>query len=115
MLGLEGLCADVRLIDVLVFEYLGRISIYLRSHSTFNAAPLRHCSLATFTTSAQNSMDSIMQPRFSEGQDESKVKVELETLLKNGWQLDSGQSGIQKTYYFKTYAKEMVPILWLKT
>jgi len=29
--------------------------------------------------------------------------VELETLLKNGWELDSGESGIRKTYYFKIY------------
>ncbi|KAF2476781.1 transcriptional coactivator/pterin dehydratase [Lindgomyces ingoldianus] len=46
-----------------------------------------------------------MQPKISEGQDESKVKAELEVLLENGWELNGEQIQLGKTYYFKTYTK----------
>ncbi|KAF2258666.1 hypothetical protein CC78DRAFT_525900 [Lojkania enalia] len=45
-----------------------------------------------------------MQPKISEGQDESKIKAELEVLFQNGWKLKEEQI-LEKTYYFKTYTK----------
>ncbi|KAL2056471.1 hypothetical protein ABVK25_003495 [Lepraria finkii] len=61
--------------------------------------------LANFTTSNQTLNNLIMQPKFSEGQDESKVMAELEALVEGGWKLDEEQIGIQRTYHFKTYTK----------
>lgn len=49
-----------------------------------------------------------MQPKFSEGQDESKVMAELEALVESGWKLDEEQIGVQRTYHFKTYTKVLV-------
>ena len=64
--------------------------------------------LANFTTSNQTLNNLIMQPKFSEGQDESKVMAELEALVEGGWKLDGEQIGIQRTYHFKTYTKVLV-------
>ena len=49
-----------------------------------------------------------MQPKFSEGQDESKMMAELMALVENGWKLDAEQIGVQKTYQFKAYTKVLV-------
>jgi hypothetical protein len=49
-----------------------------------------------------------MQPKFSEGQDETKVKEGLDALVKDGWELDEDQIGVRKTYNLKTYTKVMV-------
>lgn len=48
-----------------------------------------------------------MQPKFSEGQEESTVMRKLNALVKNGWELDE-QIGVQKTYHLKTYTKVLV-------
>lgn len=49
-----------------------------------------------------------MQPKFSEGQDESELTEALDALVQNGWKLDEEESGVRKTYYLKTYTKVMV-------
>src|SRR5450755_1895175 len=67
----------------------------------------RH-NLANFTTSKQTLNNSVMQPRFSEGQDESKMMAELRALVENGWKLDAEQIGVQKTYHFNVYTKVLV-------
>jgi hypothetical protein len=64
--------------------------------------------LTNFTTSNQMSNSSIMQPKFSEGQDEAKVMEETRALIKNGWDLDDDGMGIRKTYHFKNYTKALV-------
>jgi 4a-hydroxytetrahydrobiopterin dehydratase len=50
----------------------------------------------------------MMQPKIPEGQDEAKIKGELEALIQNGWKLDEEQIRLEKTYYFKTYTKVIV-------
>ena len=51
----------------------------------------------------------IMQPKFSEGQDQSQVLANLKDLVQNnGWQLDEEQIGIQKTYHLRTYTNVIV-------
>lgn len=64
--------------------------------------------LANFTTSKHQSIISIMQPKITEGQDESKVMAEAKALLDSGWTLDEEEMGVKKTYYFKTYTKALV-------
>jgi len=49
-----------------------------------------------------------MQPKISTGQDESKVKAELEELVKSGWELDSKEIQIDKIYYFISYDMALV-------
>ena len=49
-----------------------------------------------------------MEPKISKGQDESKVKTELQALLENGWKLNDEQIQLEKTYHFKTYTKVLV-------
>lgn len=48
-----------------------------------------------------------MQARISEGQDENKVRDEVEALLGNGWRLE-GEKVLKKTYCLKSYTKVMV-------
>src|SRR5580692_8977146 len=48
-------------------------------------------------------MASAMGPKISVGQDENKVKAELEELVKSGWKLDNDQIQLEKTYYFNSY------------
>jgi len=43
-----------------------------------------------------------MQPKISAGQDESKVKAELQELVQSGWQLDHDIQ-LEKTYSLKSY------------
>ena len=64
--------------------------------------------LTNFTTSKRISAVSSMQPKLSEGQDESKVMAEAKALLENGWTLDDEEVGVRKTYHFKTYTKALV-------
>ena len=64
--------------------------------------------LANFTTSKHQLIISIMQPKITEGQDESKVISEAEALLDNGWTLDDEEMGVKKQYHFKTYTKVLV-------
>ena len=64
--------------------------------------------LTNFTTSKRISNDSSMQPKLSEGQDESRVMAEAKALLENGWTLDDEEVGVKKTYHFKTYTKALV-------
>jgi 4a-hydroxytetrahydrobiopterin dehydratase len=49
-----------------------------------------------------------MEPKFSDGADQSELKAETEALLEGGWTLDEAQMGVSKTYYFKTYSKCLV-------
>jgi len=56
----------------------------------------------------ETSSHSAMQPKFSEGADESQLMTETETLLEGEWKLDEEQMGVEKTYYFKTYTKALV-------
>ena len=49
-----------------------------------------------------------MDPKFSPGADEERLLEELDALLKEGWTLDEEQTGLEKTFYFKTYTKCMV-------
>ena len=49
-----------------------------------------------------------MQPKSSEGQEESKMMAEMMALVENGWKLDAEQIGVQKTYHFKLYTKVLV-------
>ncbi|KAN0078984.1 Transcriptional coactivator/pterin dehydratase [Elaphomyces granulatus] len=46
-----------------------------------------------------------MSAVFSAGEDEAKMKEELQSLQETGWILDEDYMGIKKTYYFKTYTK----------
>jgi 4a-hydroxytetrahydrobiopterin dehydratase len=66
--------------------------------------------LANFSTSKRMSSNnsSVMQPKISKGQDESKVTTELQALLENGWKLNDEQIQLEKTYHFKTYTKVLV-------
>ncbi|KAM0798045.1 pterin-4-alpha-carbinolamine dehydratase family protein [Usnea florida] len=63
--------------------------------------------LPNFTTSKRISNISSMQPKLSEGQDESRVLAEAKALLENGWILDDEEVGVKKTYHFKTYTKAL--------
>lgn len=49
-----------------------------------------------------------MQPKITEGRDESKVMAEANALFDCGWILDDEEMGVKKTYYFKTYTKALV-------
>lgn len=49
-----------------------------------------------------------MQPKLSEGQDDSRVMAEAKALLEDGWILDNEEEGVKKTYHFKTYTKALV-------
>ncbi|OXV09906.1 hypothetical protein Egran_02331 [Elaphomyces granulatus] len=54
-----------------------------------------------------------MSAVFSAGEDEAKMKEELQSLQETGWILDEDCMGIKKTYYFKTYTKVLVTrLLW---
>ena len=66
--------------------------------------------LTNFIASKQQSIISIklMQPKISEGQDESRVIAEAKALHENGWRLDDEEMGVKKTYHFKTYTKALV-------
>ena len=64
--------------------------------------------LTNFTASKRTSIISSMQPKLSEGQDESRVMAEARALLENGWILDDEEVGVKKTYHFKTYTKALV-------
>jgi hypothetical protein len=55
---------------------------------------------------------SVMSAVFSAGEDEAKMKEELQSLQETGWILDEDYMGIKKTYYFKTYTKVLVRILF---
>lgn len=44
-------------------------------------------------------------PIVAPGVSESQVLDELRVLLEAGWALDQPHSGIEKSYYFKTYTK----------
>lgn len=44
-----------------------------------------------------------MQPKIATGQDESKVKAELEGLVDGGWQLDNEEIQLEKTYHLASY------------
>lgn len=44
-----------------------------------------------------------MQPKLSKGQDEAQVTTELNALINGGWSLNEEQTGVKKTYHFKTY------------
>ena len=46
-----------------------------------------------------------MQPKFSPGADESQLIAETNFLLEREWTLDEKDTGIRKTYHFKTYTK----------
>ena len=64
--------------------------------------------LTNFTTFKRTYSISSMQPKLSEGQDESRVLAEAKALLENGWILDDEEVGVKKTYHFKTYTKALV-------
>lgn len=49
-----------------------------------------------------------MEPNFSDGVDKEKLRREVETLYKTGWELDEEKIGLVKTYPFKTYTKCLV-------
>lgn len=68
----------------------------------------KHRRLTAFIASKQLSTISTMEPKISEGQDESKLITEMRALAENGWILDDQDMGIKKTYYFKTYTKALV-------
>ncbi|KAF2195981.1 transcriptional coactivator/pterin dehydratase [Delitschia confertaspora ATCC 74209] len=44
-----------------------------------------------------------MQPKIATGQDEVKVKAELEALVNGGWQLDNEEIQLEKTYHLASY------------
>ena len=50
-------------------------------------------------------------PRFAEGEDEQKVGADVEALRSQGWALDAEGTGVQKTFYFKSYFKAIVSFL----
>ena len=67
-----------------------------RSLRILQSQPHRH--FANFTPK-QTPNNSVMQPKFSEGQDESKVTIELNALIESGWKLDEEQIGVEKTSF----------------
>ncbi|KAF2752572.1 transcriptional coactivator/pterin dehydratase [Pseudovirgaria hyperparasitica] len=44
-----------------------------------------------------------MQPKIATGEDENKVKSELEELVSSGWQLDKNEVQVAKTYHLASY------------
>jgi pterin-4a-carbinolamine dehydratase len=61
-----------------------------------------------FTLPKRTLTVSVMSAVFSAGEDEAKMKEELQSLQETGWILDEDCMGIKKTYYFKTYTKVLV-------
>lgn len=51
---------------------------------------------------------SSMPTKFSNGENGEELDAELKKLLNEGWSLDKSESGIEKTYHFKTYTKVLV-------
>jgi len=49
-----------------------------------------------------------MQAQISPGQDEERVKADLEQLLQIGWRLDKDQIQLEKTYHLQRYGKVRV-------
>ncbi|KAF9893685.1 hypothetical protein FE257_009853 [Aspergillus nanangensis] len=47
------------------------------------------------------------QPQFAEGTDIAQSQSGLDALTQSGWTLDAEGSGIQKTFYFRTYFKSV--------
>ena len=87
----------VRAVRPLVRSYITPLSI-------FRTRP----GLTNCIASKQQSISSIMQPKISEGQDESRLIAEAKALRENGWRLDDEAMGVKKTYHFKTYTKALV-------
>lgn len=58
--------------------------------------------------SRQMSSSSAIRPAIAKGEDEAKVKGEIERLLESEWRLNEEQSQLEKTYYFKAYTKVLV-------
>ena len=80
----------------------------MRSHITPLSISQTRQVLTNFPTSKQISIISSMQPKLSEGQDDSRVMAEAKALLDDGWILDNEEEGVKKTYHFKTYTKALV-------
>ncbi len=49
-----------------------------------------------------------MEVKFSKGAKTSETIEEIEALLQAKWALDKDNMAVEKTYYFKTYAKGQV-------
>lgn len=54
------------------------------------------------------SSDAIVQPRFSSGEDENRLKAETHALLECKWTLNEDNTCVQKTFNFPTFAKALV-------
>lgn len=95
-----------------------KISRYLRELMISRASRSLTCLPSTplsisktrqrFITPVHRSIASTMQPKISDGQDESKLMTQLKAVLETGWKLDDEEMGVKKKYYFKTYTKALV-------
>jgi hypothetical protein len=47
-------------------------------------------------------------PRFSEGEDPTRLRSAVNDLLENQWNLDDPAMGVSKTFYFKNFGQTMV-------
>lgn len=56
----------------------------------------------------QMSSQTATQPAIAKGEDEAKIKSELNALLETEWKLNDEQIQLEKTYYFKAYTKVLV-------
>ncbi len=53
-------------------------------------------------------MSDAIRPRFSPGEESSRLMPETTTLLDSQWSLDDSHQGLLKTFTFPTYAKALV-------
>jgi hypothetical protein len=75
-------------------------SLHIRSRIAFAAIPRKH--------SIRYAYSSAMEPKFSPGEDGSKLTRETKALLEARWELTDTQMGLEKTFYFKTWTKVLV-------
>lgn len=96
-----------------------KTSLLMTSLASRRLRPLAYsCAIEARTRvyrpSAIMSISSQMQPKLSEGQDESQVIKDAEELLEREWQLDDNSMGLRKMFFFKSYTKALVCLMMLQ-
>ncbi|KAE8144180.1 transcriptional coactivator/pterin dehydratase [Aspergillus avenaceus] len=56
-------------------------------------------------TFSHGSLKMASEPQFAEGVDTTQLEKDLNAIQQQGWALDDDGTGVQKTYFFKTYFK----------
>jgi len=86
-------------------------ALRLPLHRRIVAPTLR---FAGFTPPKQISNSSAMNAKFSPGEDGDQLTKETKTLLEETkWRLTDAQTGLEKTFYFKTFTKVLVRALFV--